>query len=216
MQSGILTILITGVGGQGTLTLSRVIGEAAIMQGYNIVIGETLGMSQRGGSVVSFIRIAIRDKTIDTLSPVPPYASADLIIGLELLETLRIVDRYSSSNKTVILLEQYSRNTITTQLGLETYPSIDYILDRVRSRCRKLVITYLSKLLKQFNAIRSLNICLLGIASRLGFIPISIDNLRKAIVKIFPKEIAEENLSIFDEIVDRGTIRGIAVEIKEL
>ncbi|MDY0132904.1 MAG: 2-oxoacid:acceptor oxidoreductase family protein [Desulforegulaceae bacterium] len=93
-----LNIVITGVGGQGNVTLSRLIGESVIKENKYITIGETFGASQRGGSVMSHLRIG----SSKIYSPVIPLKKADIIIGLEPVETLRVLLIYGNKNITTI------------------------------------------------------------------------------------------------------------------
>jgi len=84
---GVVNILIASVGGQGGLTLSRIIAEASVIQGLSVRTGETLGMAQRFGSVLSFVRVGER-----VLSPIFGRGEADYLLGLELVETLRAIE----------------------------------------------------------------------------------------------------------------------------
>ena len=91
-----MNIIIAAVGGQGALLASRVIGQVALGQGYEVKLSEVHGMSQRGGSVISFVRYGS-----NISSPVVEKGSADFILGLELLEAARYID-YLKVNGTII------------------------------------------------------------------------------------------------------------------
>uniref|UniRef100_A0A7J3XY03 Indolepyruvate oxidoreductase n=1 Tax=Thermogladius calderae TaxID=1200300 RepID=A0A7J3XY03_9CREN len=100
-MSGVVNILIASVGGQGGLTLSRIIAEASVIQGLSVRTGETLGMAQRFGSVLSFVRVGER-----VLSPIFGRGEADYLLGLELVETLRAVG-YLRNSGLAIAADEY-------------------------------------------------------------------------------------------------------------
>ena len=85
-----LNVVISGVGGQGNLLLSRLIGRTLLNKGYFVAIGETLGVAQRGGAVMSNVRISEKI----SLGPLIPEGKAHIILSLEPLETLRMLVRY--------------------------------------------------------------------------------------------------------------------------
>ena len=94
----IYNLIITGVGGQGNVLSSQLIGQAFVGKGYFVTIGETYGSSQRGGSVMSHIRISSKKQ----LGPVIPRRKADIIVGLEPVEALRILTSYGNPQTVVI------------------------------------------------------------------------------------------------------------------
>jgi len=89
-------IILTGVGGQGLITLARVISTTLLNRGMNSLISETHGMSQRGGSVIVHIRIG------DMLSPLSPIGGTDLMIGLELIEAVRQINYLYRGSKAIL------------------------------------------------------------------------------------------------------------------
>lgn len=93
-------ILIAGVGGQGNILLSRVICQLYMNRGCNVKTAENIGMSQRGGSVVSFVRIG------DSFGPIIPDGQADILIGLEMYEALRNVSKVNA-NSIIVLNKRY-------------------------------------------------------------------------------------------------------------
>jgi indolepyruvate ferredoxin oxidoreductase beta subunit len=106
--SGVVNILIASVGGQGGLTLSRIIAEASVIQGLSVRTGETLGMAQRFGSVLSFVRVGER-----VLSPIFGRGEADYLLGLELVETLRAVG-YLRNSGLAIAADEYKPPVISS------------------------------------------------------------------------------------------------------
>jgi indolepyruvate ferredoxin oxidoreductase beta subunit len=88
-----LNLIITGVGGQGNVMISLIIANAFVRDGYFVTVGETYGASQRGGPVMSHMRISRETQ----YSPFIPDGCADIILGMEPVETLRMLGRYGNS-----------------------------------------------------------------------------------------------------------------------
>src|SRR3990172_373603 len=89
-----VNLLITGVGGQGTIVASQIVATAATREGLNVAVGETYGVSQRGGSVMSHVKIARGPAG----GPLIPSGQADLLVGFEPAETLRVMADYANSS----------------------------------------------------------------------------------------------------------------------
>ena len=122
-------IIITGVGGQGNVMASRVLAGMLVNAGFIVTIGETFGMSQRGGSVMSHLRVS----STSVLSPQIPQGRSDIIIALEPVEALRVLVKYGNPDVAVLANSRmaYPMGVIT---GEFTYPS----LDEIRSMFSKL------------------------------------------------------------------------------
>ncbi|MFO7570353.1 MAG: 2-oxoacid:acceptor oxidoreductase family protein, partial [Smithellaceae bacterium] len=123
LQKVTQNVILTGVGGQGNVMASRVLAGMLVDAGYVVTIGETFGMSQRGGSVMSHLRIS----TDFVKSPQIPQGCADVIVGLEPLETLRVLTVYGNPRVRVLsnVRPVYPIGVIT---GETFYPSKDAIL----------------------------------------------------------------------------------------
>src|SRR5664280_1334154 len=117
-----VNIIITGVGGQGNVMASRVLAGMLVNAGFIVTIGETFGMSQRGGSVMSHLRVS----STSVLSPQIPQGRADIIIALEPVEALRVLVKYGNPDVAVLANSRmvYHMGVIT---GDFTYPSLDEI-----------------------------------------------------------------------------------------
>jgi indolepyruvate ferredoxin oxidoreductase beta subunit len=120
----LFNLIIAGVGGQGGLTLSRIIADAAIRTGYSVRTGETLGMAQRGGSVLSFVRIgkAVR-------SPLIALGAADALVGLEALEAARASTYVKAGG--LILVDPIMKDTLTTLTKGDVYPPLEVLMKRL-------------------------------------------------------------------------------------
>ena len=117
-------IMIVGVGGQGTLLTSRIIGKAALSQGYDVKISEVHGMAQRGGSVVTFVRFGEKVN-----EPVVEEGQADVIIAFERLEALRYAHFLKKDG--VIIVNDCRIDPMTVVIGATSYP--ENILDSLKT-----------------------------------------------------------------------------------
>jgi indolepyruvate ferredoxin oxidoreductase, beta subunit len=118
VDKGLINLIITGVGGQGNILISRLLGEAFINEGYTVTIGETYGATQRGGSVASHVRIS-REKI--PYSPVTPRGKADIVLGLEPSEALRMLTAYGQAGSYVVTNTRPIRS-LEVAVGEAEYP----------------------------------------------------------------------------------------------
>lgn len=116
-------ILIAGVGGQGNLFASALLAKSALRRGYQVLATETIGAAQRGGSVVSHLRIA--DQTL--YSPLIPDGQADCLVGFEPVELLRQIRKLKPDGK--YILNTHPVLTVGCTMGMDQYPTISAILD---------------------------------------------------------------------------------------
>jgi indolepyruvate ferredoxin oxidoreductase, beta subunit len=175
-------IIIAGVGGQGILTIAASIGMAALQNNMFLKQSEVHGMSQRGGAVESHLRISDKPIASDLIS----YGSADLIISVEPMESLRYLP-YLSKDGWLI-------TNITPFMNIKNYPEIDKILNAITSIKNHIVLDA-NAIAKEIKASRSTNIIMLGAAS--PFICISFDKLEQGITSIFKHkgdEIVHQNI----------------------
>lgn len=178
-------LIITGVGGQGIITLLSLIDEAAFIEGYDIKSSELHGLSQRGGSVLAHIRFGKK-----VYSPLVEQGQADLIIGLELLEGLRAL---SFSNKeTNVLINKYSLPILG---GLP----MEKIIKRLEENTnKKLHLIPASDICKEKLGKEVVStIYLLGYAVYKNLIPLKEESVLKAIENIIPKKYQELNIKAF-------------------
>jgi indolepyruvate ferredoxin oxidoreductase beta subunit len=119
-------LIITGVGGQGNVLASQLIGQAFVGKGYFVTIGETYGASQRGGPVMSHIRISKKKQR----SPLIPRGKGDIVVAMEPVEALRVLAVYGNPD-VVVLINTRPIYTIDVTTGEEPYPELDDIKKRV-------------------------------------------------------------------------------------
>jgi len=178
-------ILIAGVGGQGVLTLSRIIGEASLASGLNVLVAETHGLSQRGGAVVVHVRIG------DVDSPLVPLGEADLMIGLELLEVVRNIG-YMRRGGFIVA----DRLIIPPSIPDVKTPSLDNVIEALKGLDVRLTVIPASEVAEKLGDVRVANVYLLGQAisiTKLGSI-IGFDSVVK-VLRGFPNP--ELNLKAF-------------------
>ena len=121
-------LIIAGVGGQGNVLASRVIGDMMIHQGYKVTIGETFGASQRGGSVMSHLRISAKGG----FSPQMPRGKAHMVVALEPMEAIRVLAAYGNS-EVHVLCNTRPIQSVGVICGEQTYPEKKQIIQWIES-----------------------------------------------------------------------------------
>ena len=150
-------ILIVGVGGQGTLLASRILGELFMAAGMDVKLSEVHGMAQRGGSVVTYVRAGE-----SVASPLVSPGEADVIISFELLEALRWRKYAKKGGKIITCTEKIDPMPVIT--GAAEYPQ--NIIETIRGEDYEVIPVDALGLAKEAGSARSLNIVMLGTASR--------------------------------------------------
>lgn len=179
-------IILSGVGGQGILSIAAVIGEAAVKNGLYMKQAEVHGMSQRGGDVQSNLRIS--DKPVH--SDLIPQGGADVIISLEPMEALRYLP-YLSKNGYVV-------TSSAPFINIPNYPDTEMIHKKINSLPNKVMLD-IEQIAKELGSPRSANIVMLGAAT--PFINIEYTAIQDAIRSIFGRkgeEIVDMNLKALE------------------
>ena len=182
--------MIAGVGGQGVLIISEVLGEAALREGLDVRVAEIHGMAQRGGSVVCSVRIGR-----NVHSPTIMEGSADLIVGLEPLEVLRLL-RYAHSG-TLTVLNRVTIVPSSAYLQGIRYPSIDKILGEICRVSKKTFSLDAAEIAAKTGSPGTQNSVMLGFISATDRLPLSSEALKESITKASPRY-ASANLEAFD------------------
>ena len=168
-------ILIVGVGGQGTLLASRILGTLAVNKNLDCKLSEVHGMSQRGGSVVTNVKIA--DKV---LSPIIGLGDADIILAFEQLEAIRYTNYLKKGGIIVVNTQQIMPMPVIT--GAREYPG--NILEELDKRCGKLIAVDALEIAKEIGSVKSVNVVMIGaLAKQLGISFDEIDNALKQTIK---------------------------------
>lgn len=181
------SIMIVGVGGQGTLLASRLLGAVLLSQNYDVKVSEVHGMSQRGGSVVTYVRYGEK-----VYSPIIQKGQADLILAFEQLEAARWLPYLKVGGKIIANNQKIDPMPVIT--GAATYP--EGVLDAVRGTGADLTeIDALSLAVKAGSA-KAVNVVLLGVMA--SHMDIAYDVWTDAISKTVPEKFLEMNLKAFD------------------
>ena len=186
-------IVITGVGGQGNVMASRVLSNMLVRKGYQITIGETFGASQRGGSVMTHIRVS----NDSIWSPQMPKGRADVVISAEPVEAIRVLKNYGHKGVKVLSNTRpiYPLGVIT---GEEDYPSLEDIKRTVKDQSSSAwFIDATDEAVKLGNPILA-NIIMIGALSAMGELPLEREEFKKAMMKSMPDDKLDVNLKAFD------------------
>jgi indolepyruvate ferredoxin oxidoreductase beta subunit len=182
-----IDLLITGVGGQGAILASDIIGKAAVISGIPIRAAETHGMAQRGGSVVNHIRLGT------DLGSMIPKKGADIMLALEPMEAVRYLDFLKDGG--VIIVNTQPIIPVTVTSGLAKYPDVQEILDTLSEKY----------VVKAFNADElayeagnrlAMNVAMVGAVS--SYLPIPKEALLESLKALVPQKTIEINVRAFE------------------
>lgn len=179
-------IMIVGVGGQGTLLASRVLGGAVISEGYDVKVSEVHGMSQRGGSVVTYVKYGEK-----VWSPIIDKGEADIILAFELLEAYRALPWLKPGGKIIVNDQQINPMPVIT--GVAQYPA--EILAKLREKVEVKSLDALA-LAKEAGSVKAVNVVLIGVMAKNTEIPYEVwlDTIRNTV----PPKFLEINLKAFE------------------
>lgn len=187
MEKKEFNIIICGVGGQGILLASEILALTAMESGFDIKKSEIHGMSQRGGSVFSHVRIGEK-----VYSPIIEKGKGDILLSFEKAETLRWV-HYLKRDEPLIIMSDLEIIPPLVSLGLTSYPKD--VEKKLKSISSKLFIIPAKKISEELKDIRVLNIFFLGFLS--NFLPFEIKTWEEIIKSKVPENKLEINLATF-------------------
>ena len=193
-------VLLTGVGGQGTVLAAKVLAQAAQAKGWQVRTAETIGMAQRGGSVVSHVRMG--DDGEEVIAPLVAKGTADMIIAFEPAEAARVLPYLAPDG--VMVSATTSIQPITAALSSEPYlaettiASLDERLNVRAGEPARFVLVDDEAVLSQVGNRKALNTVLLAFALKTGHLPLSLDDLRDAIRICVKPRFVELNLATID------------------
>ena len=179
-------IMIVGVGGQGTLLASRILGNTLIEEGYDVKVSEVHGMSQRGGSVVTYVKYGNK-----VYSPIIDKGEADIILAFELLEAYRALPFLKKNGKIIVNEQKISPMPVIT--GNATYP--ENICEKISNSSNLIPVDALA-LAKKAGNTKAVNVVLIGILAKSTDIPYErwIESLKKTV----PEKFLELNINAFN------------------
>lgn len=187
----IKNILICGVGGQGTVLAAKVLSQAAILGGQNVLSAETIGMAQRGGCVTSHVRIG--DSSQEIFSPLIPQGQADILIAFDASEAVRNLCFLKKSG-TVVVNEQIIQPTTASLTG-RVFDKTDY-LNFLKKNAENVISVDASQACRDLKSSKIVNMILLGAASKTGLI--SKDDLKAALKVLVKSEFYDLNVKAID------------------
>lgn len=184
-------LLISGVGGQGGITLSRMITDAAAKKGLKVFRYESLGMAQRGGSVQTHIRFGE-----DVFSPFIPNGQADVLIALEPNEALKAVDFIGKETTTILNTKKIP--PLPVLLGEHNYPTLAEEISLLKALGKAVYALDAYELAKEAGTTRVANIVILGAFSKLNLAPLTRDELLQSVKSNAPQKYLKENIAAFE------------------
>jgi indolepyruvate ferredoxin oxidoreductase, beta subunit len=187
-----LNLVIAGVGGQGNVLISKLVGQTMINDGYKVTVGETFGASQRGGSVTSHVRIS-RDNQYGAQIP---EGHAHVILGLEPVETLRYLIQ-NGSQETLVVTNTRPLYPMCVATGESEYPPMTDIKDSIEELSKKAWYINASEIALNFGNALLTNIIVVGALTGLQLIALKPDKFEQQLAATFRDEKLELNLKAF-------------------
>jgi indolepyruvate ferredoxin oxidoreductase beta subunit len=187
-----VNIVVCGVGGQGNILVARLIGRSLAKRGYLVTIGETYGASQRGGDVMSHVRLSALRK----YGPLIPPGCAHIVLGLEPLETLRMLVDYGSPRVTTVT------NTrpilpVTVGMGVAQYPDYDKLKQAITGLSGQTCLVDATDIALGLGSVRLTNVVMLGALTGCSLLPVTEAQLEKELEERFSGDTLKPILEAF-------------------
>ena len=197
-------IMFAGVGGQGLMLLSAILGKAAVDSGLKVMTGEQHGLSQRQGSIYVHFRIG------DPISPLSPYGKADMMIAMEATEALRYVEYLKEGGVVIMSNRIMSSVTETEKVALDKekktkYLTVDDIVKKLEEVTNRIILLDSLDLATRAGNARTENSVLVGATAACEEFPISAEEVQKAVLALVPPKTVDANSKAFDLGRDAGT-----------
>jgi indolepyruvate ferredoxin oxidoreductase beta subunit len=184
-------VLITGVGGQGVILMSELLGGAAVKDKLKVRGSEILGMAVRGGSVTSAIRLGE-----DVYGPLIPDGKCSALVGMEPSEALRNITCLSKSS--LVIVNTATTVPFTVPLGQSSYPSLEVIIEKLNKAAEKVITLDATKLALKAGSLLTTNVVMLGALFGTERPPIKLTTIKETIEERFPAKVAPVNIKAFD------------------
>jgi len=205
-------ILIAGTGGQGVITAARLLTEFSVLHGHQVLSSQLHGMAQRGGAVQSSVLIDCG------ISPAIGRGDADIVLGLEPVETARALPFIST--KTIVVMNTIpvipcvlAQNYVLGE-GPTEYPSVEKLSTIIREVTTKLVTVDATALAKQAGSLKAINVVMLGCLFGSGLLPYTAEDFMDSVLKNVPPQLAKINRKAFLSGVEFGKTLGLIEESK--
>jgi len=187
-----LNLVIAGVGGQGNVRGAQILGAAAVKAGFRARVSDVYGIAQRGGPVVSHVRIGL-----DICGNIVQEHSADLVAGLEPMEALRAVSKFLKPGGLVIVSTR-PVYPVEVNTGKAAYPKMEEMLSIMKKASKKVVTLDATEIASAAGIPIAANIVVLGVIAGLGVLPFDPDLLRDSIKENIPRSL-DKNMKAFEE-----------------
>ncbi|NLY43863.1 MAG: indolepyruvate oxidoreductase subunit beta [Clostridiaceae bacterium] len=181
------SVMIVGVGGQGTLLASRILGNVAIKKGFDVKVSEVHGMAQRGGSVVTYVKYG--DKVY---SPIISEGQADIIIAFEELEAYRWLPYLKKGGRIIVNTQRIDPMPVI--VGLKKYP--DSIIEKIHSLGAEVIPVDALKLALEAGSVKAVNVVLMGVMAK--YTDIDKEDWLNVIENTVPARFLEINKKAFE------------------
>jgi indolepyruvate ferredoxin oxidoreductase beta subunit len=189
-------MFMSGVGGQGLVLITSIIGNACVRSGKKAVTGEMHGLSQRSGTVFVHMRIGE-----DVFSPLVPYGKADILVGLEATEALRYIE-YLKKGGIILMNRRIMHPPVETSRVLREkgtkYITVEEIVSKLEQWTPNIAVIDALKLARDSGNVSTENTVFLGAMSALESFPVEEKYLRESISEAVPRKTVEQNLIAFD------------------
>jgi len=182
-----LNIIIAGVGGQGTLLASRILGNVAMKESYDVKVSEVHGMSQRGGNVVTYVKLGEKVN-----SPLIEKGEADVILAFEKLEALRWIDYLKEDGKLLINIQEIDPMPVI--MGKAAYPK--NIVEKLKANYKNVVAIDALNIAKKCGNMKAVNVVLIGMLAKNTNIPK--ETWIESIKEIVPQKFLDVNIKAFE------------------
>ena len=193
LEKGLLNIIITGVGGQGNVVASQIFASAAVRDGFYVSVGETYGAAQRGGAVMSHVRLSEEIQ----YGPLTPEGRAHIILGFEPAECLRTIGSFGNE-KTKVIVNSRPVYSIDVLSGVSKYPAVEDVLKAITELVYSLHVVEATELAKKAGDSIMQNVVMVGCLAGSGFTPVKVETLMEVIKENFAERHPEANLRAFE------------------
>ncbi|MCQ6962035.1 indolepyruvate oxidoreductase subunit beta [Methanolobus chelungpuianus] len=183
----VFDLVIAGVGGQGAILASDIVGRAAVKEGLSIRAAETHGMAQRGGSVVNHIRIGCE------LGSMIPLGGADVLLALEPSEALRYLDYLAEDG--IVIVNTAPILPVTVTSGLCLYPGIEEMMASLEGK-RKVIGFNATRVALGAGNVQAMNVVMVGAVS--NYLPVSPEVMLDCVRELVPPKTVDVNIKAFE------------------
>jgi indolepyruvate ferredoxin oxidoreductase beta subunit len=186
-----INVVITGVGGQGVLTLAEILAKSALRDSHNVRVGEIHGMAQRGGHVTCTVRLgdSVRGPIVDS-------GSSHLLVGFEPLETLR--EAHMIRTDGLVVLNSHIQYPVAVSMGDAKYPERTRIRSGIQQFTNNIIELNAMDLAQNAGSPRSLNMVMLGAILGTNIVPITKESVTEVVRSSFPIKFENVNLKAIE------------------